>query len=112
MASDYGGLDIDEMGRVIDEAGQCHPAFAVSALARADRALIIGDVHQLEPVIGLDDSEEAAPATGMKLALPDGLLCALLVAPILVFGLLWWGGLVDWATMVARDLPYVLGAGR
>lgn len=60
----------------------------------------------------LDDSEEEAPAKGMKLALPDGLLCALLVAPLLVFGLLWWGGLVDWATMIARDLPYVLGAGR
>lgn len=43
---------------VIDEAGQCHPAYAVSALARAARALVIGDRHQLEPVIGLDQTEE------------------------------------------------------
>ena len=44
---------------IIDEAGQCHPAHAISALHRADRALIIGDVHQLEPVIELDEREEA-----------------------------------------------------
>jgi len=44
---------------VIDEAGQCHPAHAVSALFRARRALVIGDVHQLEPVIEIDDVEEA-----------------------------------------------------
>ncbi|MFT7621541.1 MAG: hypothetical protein ACI9WU_000705 [Myxococcota bacterium] len=43
---------------VIDEAGQCHPAYAVSALYRADRALVIGDVNQLEPVVGLDEAEE------------------------------------------------------
>ena len=36
---------------VIDEAGQCHPAHAVSALLRADSALVIGDVHQLAPVL-------------------------------------------------------------
>jgi len=53
-------LEPDVIGlAVIDEAGQCHPAYAISALARAERALIIGDVNQLEPVIGLDDSEEA-----------------------------------------------------
>jgi hypothetical protein len=44
---------------VIDEAGQCHPAYAVSALYRSERAMIIGDVHQLEPVIELSEAEEA-----------------------------------------------------
>lgn len=44
---------------VIDEAGQCHPAHAVSALLRAESALVIGDVHQLSPVVelGADDEE-------------------------------------------------------
>ncbi|MES1177290.1 MAG: AAA domain-containing protein [Myxococcales bacterium] len=44
---------------VIDEAGQCHPAHAVSALMRADSALIIGDVNQLTPVIELGADDEA-----------------------------------------------------
>ncbi len=48
---------------VIDEAGQCHPAYAVSALGRARRALVIGDVHQLEPVVGIDAREEARVLT-------------------------------------------------
>ena len=44
---------------VIDEGGQCHPAYVVSGLLRADAALIIGDVHQLEPVIRLTEDDEA-----------------------------------------------------
>jgi hypothetical protein len=44
---------------VIDEAGQCHPAHAVSALLRAESALVIGDVHQLAPVIELTVDDEA-----------------------------------------------------
>ncbi|MCB9527589.1 MAG: ATP-binding domain-containing protein [Myxococcales bacterium] len=44
---------------VIDEAGQCHPAYAVSGLMRAEQALLIGDVHQLEPVIQLGAEDEA-----------------------------------------------------
>lgn len=43
---------------IIDEAGQCHPGYAVSALLRAHSALIIGDVHQLEPVINLSEDDE------------------------------------------------------
>lgn len=43
---------------VIDEAGQCHPAHAVSGLLRARSALIIGDVNQLTPVIELGPDEE------------------------------------------------------
>ena len=39
---------------VIDEGGQCHSAYAVSALMRARQALVIGDVHQLEPVLHLE----------------------------------------------------------
>jgi superfamily I DNA and/or RNA helicase len=31
----------------------------VSALARADRALVIGDVHQLEPVVEITEADEA-----------------------------------------------------
>lgn len=44
---------------VIDEAGQCHPAYAISALLRAQSALVIGDTHQLEPVIELTAADEA-----------------------------------------------------
>jgi superfamily I DNA and/or RNA helicase len=43
---------------VIDEAGQCHPAHAVSGLMRAQHALVIGDVHQLSPVIELGADDE------------------------------------------------------
>lgn len=43
---------------IIDEAGQCHPAYAISGLMRAKRALLIGDVHQLEPVIRLTPVDE------------------------------------------------------
>lgn len=44
---------------VIDEGGQCHPAYVVSGLLRAESALIIGDVNQLEPVIRLNEDDEA-----------------------------------------------------
>ncbi len=43
---------------VIDEAGQCHPAYAVSGLMRASRALVIGDVHQLPPVFRLSERDD------------------------------------------------------
>jgi hypothetical protein len=54
---------------VIDEAGQCHPGYAVSALLRARSALIIGDVHQLEPVIGLSREDERRFVRGLGLAI-------------------------------------------
>ncbi len=44
---------------VVDEAGQCHPAYAVSALLRAKRTLLIGDTNQLEPVVDLASQDEA-----------------------------------------------------
>ncbi|MFN3202801.1 MAG: DEAD/DEAH box helicase [Bradymonadia bacterium] len=54
---------------IIDEAGQCHPAYAISGLVRARRALIIGDTHQLEPVIQLTASDEQRVKLSSKL--PD-----------------------------------------
>lgn len=55
---------------VIDEGGQCHPAYAVSALMRAKQALVIGDVFQLEPVfsLSLDDELRVQEATRISLA--------------------------------------------
>ncbi|HKP57358.1 MAG TPA: AAA domain-containing protein [Polyangiales bacterium] len=55
---------------VIDEAGQCHPAYAVSGLLRCESALIIGDVHQLEPVIELEPDDDARVIASCKLTLP------------------------------------------
>lgn len=52
---------------IVDEAGQCHPAYVVSALLRAHSALVIGDVHQLEPVIGLGREDERRIFRGLKL---------------------------------------------
>lgn len=43
---------------VVDEAGQCHAPYAASALFRARRALIIGDIHQLEPIVGISVPED------------------------------------------------------
>jgi hypothetical protein len=54
---------------IIDEAGQCHPGYAVSALLRARSAAIIGDVHQLEPVIGLSREDERRVLRGLSLAI-------------------------------------------
>ncbi|HEY3256412.1 MAG TPA: DEAD/DEAH box helicase, partial [Polyangiaceae bacterium] len=60
--------DLGSVARlVIDEAGQCHPAHAVSALLRADSALVIGDVHQLTPVIELGADDEARLLRACKL---------------------------------------------
>ncbi len=59
---------------VIDEAGQCHPAHAVSALLRCDSALIIGDVHQLTPVIELSDDDEERLLASCRLHTPAELL--------------------------------------
>lgn len=52
---------------IVDEAGQCHPAYAISAFLRARSALVIGDVHQLEPVIGLGEEDERRIFRGLKL---------------------------------------------
>jgi len=54
---------------IIDEAGQCHPGYAVSALLRAHSALVIGDVNQLEPVIGLSREDERRVLRGLGLGI-------------------------------------------
>ena len=67
--------DLGSIGRlVIDEAGQCHPAHAVSALLRAQSALLIGDVHQLSPVIELGSDDEERLLRSTRLATPTELL--------------------------------------
>src|SRR5690606_26844911 len=52
---------------IIDEAGQCHAAYAVSALLRAQSVLVIGDTNQLEPVVELSQQDEARVLRGLKL---------------------------------------------
>ncbi|MDB4990459.1 MAG: hypothetical protein JWN04_5637 [Myxococcaceae bacterium] len=59
---------------IIDEAGQCHPAHAVSALLRAKSALIIGDVHQLSPVVELTEDDEARLVRACRLKISPLLL--------------------------------------
>lgn len=56
---------------IVDEAGQCHPAHVVSALLRARAATVIGDVHQLEPVIGLGREDERRIFRGLRLGLSE-----------------------------------------
>lgn len=64
--------EADSVERVIiDEAGQCHPAYAVAGLMRAERALLIGDVHQLEPVVRLKAADEMRVRRAAKITLDD-----------------------------------------
>jgi hypothetical protein len=56
---------------VIDEAGQCHAAYAVSAMLRAQSVLVIGDTNQLEPVVDLTRQDEARVKRGLKLRISD-----------------------------------------
>lgn len=65
---------------VIDEAGQCHPAHAVSALMRCQHALVVGDVHQLQPVVGLTAQDEGRVRAQASVRLSDAEL-----APYRVF---------------------------
>ncbi len=44
---------------VLDEAGQCHPAYALSALLRSEQLSWVGDIYQLPPVIRLSSADEA-----------------------------------------------------
>src|SRR5690606_30761714 len=54
---------------VVDEAGQCHSAYAASALLRGRSALVIGDVNQLEPVVELSRQDETRVLRGLELRL-------------------------------------------
>ncbi len=49
---------------VIDEAGQCHPAYAAAALLRAKRALVVGDTNQLTPVSRLSEADDERVRAG------------------------------------------------
>lgn len=56
---------------IIDEAGQCHPAYAISGLMRARRALVIGDVHQLPPVLQLAEHDEERVRRRLGVKIPE-----------------------------------------
>ncbi|MBN2804281.1 MAG: AAA family ATPase [Deltaproteobacteria bacterium] len=43
---------------IIDEAGQCHPAYGISALLRSGAVLVTGDVNQLTPLFQLSKKDE------------------------------------------------------
>ncbi|HET9953545.1 MAG TPA: AAA domain-containing protein [Polyangiaceae bacterium] len=59
---------------IIDEAGQCHAAYAVSALLRARSAIVLGDTHQLEPVVGLNREDERRISRSLKLRIAEAKL--------------------------------------
>ena len=54
----------------------------------------------------LSDAEEGEPEAAVKLALPDRVLCTVLVVPLLVFGLFWISGIIRWADAV---VPAIFG---
>jgi hypothetical protein len=56
---------------IVDEAGQCHPAYAISALIRCQTAMIIGDVHQLTPVVSLTHRDEQRFRKTAQIQIPD-----------------------------------------
>ncbi len=56
---------------VVDEAGQCHPAYALAALMRAKHSLVLGDVNQLEPVIRLRHDDERRARRLNRISLDD-----------------------------------------
>lgn len=59
--------ELDSLSKaVIDEAGQCHSAYAVSAMLRARAVLVIGDTNQLEPVVELSAADEARLLKSVK----------------------------------------------
>jgi hypothetical protein len=59
---------------IIDEAGQCHPAHAISGLLRARHAMVLGDVHQLPPVIELGEDDETRMRHTLRLKLAPATL--------------------------------------
>lgn len=65
---------------VIDEAGQCHPAYATAALLRAKRTLVVGDVNQLTPVSRLTEADDARVRAGADPGVPLAALGAYRVA--------------------------------
>ncbi|MBV8401968.1 MAG: DNA2/NAM7 family helicase, partial [Acetobacteraceae bacterium] len=45
----YGGIDLI----IVDEAGQVGPHVGMAAFSLANRAIVVGDVHQIEPVVSV-----------------------------------------------------------
>ncbi|KAB8037882.1 hypothetical protein GCL60_11960 [Silvanigrella paludirubra] len=56
---------------IVDEAGQCCLETSIIAFSFAKKALIVGDVKQLEPVYNLDKEAEHSIAKTMKLTEQD-----------------------------------------
>ncbi len=56
----------------------------------------------------LSDAEEGEPEPSVRLALPDRMLCAFLVAPLIVFGIVLWSGIVRWSEAV---VPAIFAGG-
>ncbi|ONH56102.1 Superfamily I DNA and/or RNA helicase [Pseudomonas cedrina] len=57
FARSFGSLGCGEIGwLMVDEAGQAPPQAAVGALWRAQRAVLVGDPLQLEPIVTVSDA--------------------------------------------------------
>jgi hypothetical protein len=57
FARSFGSLGCSEIGwLLVDEAGQATPQAAVGALWRAQRAVLVGDPLQLEPIVTVSDA--------------------------------------------------------
>ncbi|MGM0578588.1 MAG: DEAD/DEAH box helicase [Myxococcota bacterium] len=56
---------------VVDEAGQCPAPYLVPALYRCRRATMVGDVHQLPPIVDLASAEEAALRRRLSIEVPE-----------------------------------------
>ena len=71
----FAGLGPGTIGDVIvDEAGQAAPHLVVGALCRAQRALIVGDPLQIEPVVTMPDAVSTLLAHHAKLPSDDFLI--------------------------------------
>lgn len=59
----FAKLESEDLGwLIVDEAGQTSPAHAISGLARARRAIAVGDPLQLEPVVTIPERLDSALA--------------------------------------------------
>ncbi len=63
----FEGIDL----LIIDESGQVAPHIGAIGLALAKKAMIVGDVYQLEPIVSLDEPLSLANARNRISARPD-----------------------------------------